>query len=79
MDDKRITMKKSDIQPMPDFFDRYINLVDDITITEALEKYTSFATPGDLEKFNQLGEKVYAPGKWTIKSILQHLIDAERI
>jgi hypothetical protein len=32
-------MKRSDINPMPPFFDRYINLVEDIDIFEAFEKY----------------------------------------
>ena len=27
-------MKKSDINPMPDYFDRYINLVADVEIVE---------------------------------------------
>lgn len=64
---------------MPDFFDRYINLVENTTIVEALEKYSAFTNEDTIETLNQLGEKVYAPGKWTIKNIIQHVIDTERI
>ena len=32
-------MKKSDIPKMPAYFDRYINLVEDIDVIDALEKY----------------------------------------
>ncbi len=73
-------MKRSDIQHMPQFFDRYINLAPDIDIIDALQ-----ATAGILEEhtfktsLEALQDKVYAPGKWTAKDIVQHLIDNERI
>lgn len=72
-------MKKSQIVPMPAFFDRYINLIEDIDLMEGFKKYTPeyvFAQPNNLIA---LGEKVYQQGKWTVKDILQHVIDNERI
>jgi len=64
---------------MPAYFDRYINLVEDIALVKALEKYGPTFLEAEKEKFEQLGDKVYAPGKWTIKDLLQHIIDAERV
>jgi len=72
-------MKRTDIHPMPDFFDRYINLVENIPVIDALEKYSNLTSEENIELFNKIGNRVYAPGKWTIKSILQHIIDTERI
>lgn len=72
-------MKRSDINPMPPFFDRYINLVEDIDIFEAFEKYSPLQVYSDIISLTDLGDKIYAPGKWTAKDILQHVIDNERI
>lgn len=72
-------MKKSAINPMPEFFDRYINLVEDIDIHEALKKYSFNLTGEDVELLKLLGDKKYTPDKWTVKDILQHMIDTERI
>jgi len=72
-------MKRSDIHPMPAYFDRYINLAADIDLKEALQQSATDIDNFPLDKWTALGDKVYAPGKWTIKDILQHIIDTERI
>lgn len=73
-------MKRSDIQHMPQFFDRYILLSDDIDVVEGLQKTTHlYQNEAIKQAMLQLGNQVYAPGKWTAKDILQHLIDNERI
>lgn len=63
---------------MPDFFDRYINLVEDQTVTEALEQ-TSLTFHQILDSLALLKDTVYAPDKWPAKEIIQHCIDTERI
>ena len=72
-------MKRSQVNPMPQFFDRYINLVEDIDIAEALEKYDTIEKLLDKKKLEELGDKIYAPGKWTIKQVVQHMTDNERV
>lgn len=72
-------MRRSAIIPMPEFFDRYINLVEDVPVIEALEARKQVFPPTDMEKVYALGNKVYAPGKWTIKDVVQHITDNERI
>jgi hypothetical protein len=72
-------MKKSDINQEPCFFDRYINLVDDIELNEALKQSITELDQLDFEAFDKLGNYAYAEGKWTVKDIFQHLIDTERI
>lgn len=73
-------MKRSDIQHMPQFFDRYILLADDVDVVEGLEKTAHlYHDEAIREAMLQLGDQVYAPGKWTAKDILQHIIDNERV
>lgn len=72
-------MKRSDIQPMPEYFDRYIYLTDDVTLDEALETSLNELENLSLEHWIALGDKAYATDKWTGKDLLQHLIDTERI
>src|SRR3982750_666533 len=61
------------------YYERYISLVDGHGLMESLS-----AQPGELrELFNgvadEKGSFAYGEGKWTIKEVLSHLIDAERI
>ncbi|MFT7248661.1 MAG: hypothetical protein ACI8UX_001143 [Psychromonas sp.] len=74
-----MTYKWTDLPTLPAFFDRYILKVDDLPLNVAFDTYSPSAIMSDLDKMNKLGDQVYAPGKWTIKEILQHVIDTERI
>ena len=75
-------MKPTDLQPeeFQGYFANYVNQVsNEYTLMEELEisvhRLIKFVQNIPLDKFDYR----YAEGKWTIKDILQHLIDAERI
>jgi hypothetical protein len=72
-------MKKSDLEFMPDYFEKYINEVDDIEINDALRKYGTELLKNYRQQLIHTGNKIYAEDKWTVKEIIQHLIDCERI
>ena len=75
-------MKASQLSPSEyaHYYGNYISLVsDEYSLIEELEisvhRLIKFVQNIPLDKFDYR----YAEGKWTIKDILQHLIDAERI
>lgn len=72
-------MKRSDIKVMPAHHGAYIQKIEDIELVDALEKYGKPYFLRERDKFISLGDKVYAPNKWTLRDIMQHLIDCERI
>jgi hypothetical protein len=72
-------MKKSDIHPMPMFFDRYIHQVTENDLMEALLNSQKAIDTINIEKLKSIGNKTYQEGKWTINDIFQHIIDNERI
>lgn len=64
---------------MPEYFDRYIELVDDIELSEAFDKGIEQIDDLDINLLKKIGDGKYAPNKWTVKDIFQHVIDWERI
>jgi DinB superfamily len=72
-------MKKSDINQAPNYFDTYVNQVDDIELNDALKQSISDLDKLDFEALDKLADYAYAEGKWTIKQVFQHIIDTERI
>lgn len=72
-------MKRTDIHTSSGYFDRYINLVDDIELSEAFQNSLDELNSLEINRINKIGDLTYATGKWTIKETIQHLIDVERI
>ncbi len=65
---------------MPKFFDRYINQVDNcLFLMDALRQAHTFDQYIPASTLEAIGDLRYAPNKWMVKDILQHIIDTERI
>lgn len=62
-----------------DFYKSYIHVLENVELQEELEislhKFIKFVQNIPMDKFDYR----YADGKWTIKEIIQHLIDSERV
>lgn len=72
-------MKRSDIKELPEYFANYVNLIDDIELSDAFDKSLKQIGDLDIAKLNRIGRRVYAEGKWSVNKIIQHLTDWERI
>ncbi|NGY36943.1 DinB family protein [Flavobacterium sp. XN-5] len=61
------------------YYAPYIEALDDVNLIEELEiclhEFIKFVQNIPMDKFDYR----YAEGKWTIKEIIQHLIDTERV
>lgn len=72
-------MKKSDIKTVPAYYQKYIDQVPDIELMEALKSGGIELFHDHLDFLLALGDQVYAPGKWTVNQMVEHLMDTERI
>lgn len=61
------------------YYDRYVALVAELDIVSALSGSAAQLEQLDFAALLQLGDRVYQPGKWTIRDIFQHIADCERI
>jgi uncharacterized damage-inducible protein DinB len=72
-------MAKPDLATVPSFYHKYIQQIGEDDLVTALRNNTgemlSFLSSIPEEKWNHR----YAEGKWSIKEMIQHIIDAERI
>lgn len=72
-------MSSVDLNRIPPFYHGYVKLVKESDLPSALEQHQHNllnllrSLPDDKWDYS------YAPGKWTIKDLVQHLIDGERI
>jgi uncharacterized damage-inducible protein DinB len=63
----------------PDYFYKYMRLVENENLNDALKKQLDDAA----QFFNSIPQEKYlykyAEGKWSVKEVLQHIIDTERV
>ncbi|RZK52450.1 MAG: DinB family protein [Pedobacter sp.] len=70
-------MNRPQTQDYPEWYKGYISLVEG-DVAEMLEQQaTTF--PNFINTLVEKGDYAYAPGKWTIKEMVGHIIDTERI
>jgi len=72
-------MTNVDLSRVPEFYHGYINLVINEDMQTAFQKHqtelVSFLKDIPKKKWNHR----YAEDKWTVKEVVQHIIDAERV
>ena len=61
----------------PVWYEPYISLVDQDVMRILKKQATDF--PDFLKGLSKKGDYAYAPGKWTIKQMVGHIIDSERV
>ncbi|MFT4567942.1 MAG: hypothetical protein ACI9FN_002910 [Saprospiraceae bacterium] len=72
-------MLKSQINLPSSYFDTYIDQVPELSAQAALSVHGIPLIEKHRDRWTSMGELVYAPGKWNINDILQHVIDTERV
>jgi len=72
-------MPQVDLSRIPHYYHRYVAHVDQKTLAEALlnRRRTLMEVLTNLP--DEKWDFAYAPGKWTIKELVQHLTDTERV
>ena len=70
-------MNRPQTQEYPEWGNRYISLIEGNINQVLTDQATDF--PNFINNLIEKGDYAYAPGKWTIKEMLGHIIDTERI
>lgn len=72
-------MAKPDLTRVPEFYHNYIKQVPDSDLMTGFKNQTATITDFLEHIPANKTDYAYAPGKWTVKEVLQHIIDAERV
>ncbi len=68
-----------DFATLPAFYKKYVDQVQDMDVMQALQSSGTQTTGLVLSIPEEMGEFRYAPDKWSIKELICHVMDAERI
>lgn len=70
-------MNQPQTQDYPEWAKKYISLVEGDIVDILTQQATDF--PNFINNLIEKADYAYAPGKWTIKEMIGHIIDTERI
>lgn len=70
-------MNRPQIHEYPSWGEQYINLVEGDVLEVLQQQASDF--PDFINSLVEKADYAYAPGKWTIKELIGHIIDTERI
>ena len=76
---KYATMSKPDLTRIPPFYHGYVNLVQIHDLPSAFEKHQTDLAGVLMKIPEEKWDYRYAEGKWSIKELVLHVIDTERI
>ena len=72
-------MSRPDLTTLPQFYKRYVEHVKHFELLEAFNVSSTKTIALVKSLSEEQGEHRYAPGKWSIKELLCHMVDTERI
>lgn len=72
-------MKATALNTAPEYYHSYIQLVEEKPLLDMLDDGGIAPYIEAFEELKAYGLKTYAPGKWTINEIVQHVMDTERV
>ncbi|HEX8040345.1 MAG TPA: DinB family protein [Chryseosolibacter sp.] len=72
-------MSRPDPQTLPPYYRKYVDYVMDLDLPDALKKADRLTQELLQSVPETKGNFRYAEGKWSIKEVLNHIMDAERV
>jgi len=74
-----LTINRPDLEEYPETYQHYMDQLPEGDVLYLLDKHSTDLRHMFRHISDERAEQSYAEGKWTIKELLQHLIDTERI
>ena len=72
-------MRKPEKSEYDPYYEKYVSLVDESELMATLERQPDEMRSITSKLAEERGTFAYAEGKWTVKEVLSHLIDGERM
>ena len=76
---KTATVRKPEPSEYNEYYDKYISLIDDADLLGTLEEQIRETRDLFAGFPEERGVYAYSEGKWSLKEVISHLLDGERI